>query len=260
MQIRSLKGLVGLVTGGAGTLGGATIQRLLAAECRVTCLDNANPKDYSQKFDASSEQLLLFNGSIVSDNDVNECLNAVRSRFGKLDFVVNCVFDTSIEKFTSKTQFQKDYLKSMLDNTVGIFNVCRLAVPLIAEKEVGDNEEAGVIVNVGSIFAYDGNNGQALYSSLKASVRAMTLPLARDLAQYKIRVVCVSPGLFQSKLLIGNSNEETPVYRYLSSLNLTQKGMLPPEGFAETIEEVICNPMLNGCNIRVDDGARVSLL
>ena len=140
-------------------------------------------------------------------------------------------------------------------NLLGTFNVASKAAFAMATNPADENGERGVIVNVSSTAAFDGQIGQAAYSASKGAVAGMTLPMARDLSSLGIRVVTIAPGLFNTPLLqllpqeiLKTLNESVPFPRRLGH----------PEEFALLVEQVILNPYLNGEVIRLDGALRMA--
>lgn len=139
-------------------------------------------------------------------------------------------------------------------NLIGTFNVIRLASEQMSKNEANELGERGVIINTASVAAYDGQIGQAAYSASKGGVVGMTLPIARELAAYGIRVMTVAPGLFH-----------TPMFDSLPEEARDSLGkMVPfpqrlgyPEEYAQLAESILTNPMLNGETIRLDGAIRM---
>jgi hypothetical protein len=139
-------------------------------------------------------------------------------------------------------------------NLIGTFNVSRLAVAAMAETEVADGER-GVIINTASVAAYDGQIGQASYSASKGGIVAMTLPLARELAQSKIRVAAIAPGMFETPILEGLSDE---VRTSLEAQVPHPSRLGHPSEYAALVLHIIGNPMINGEVIRLDGAIRMA--
>lgn len=246
---------VALVTGGASGLGLATVRRLVADGARVVLVDL--PSSDGKAVAASLDGRAVFRPADVTDEaQVNAALDAAAG-LGTLRIVVNCAgIGTDVFRVVGKQgPFPYNKFRRTVEvNLIGTFNVVRLAAAgMVGAEPVG--EERGVIVNTASVAAFDGQIGQAAYSASKGGVVGMTLPLARDLAQYLIRVVTVAPGLFATPLLAGLSQEAQ------DSLG----GQVPhpsrlgrPEEYAALVAHIVANPMLNGETIRLDGAIRMA--
>ncbi len=199
--IQSVKGIVALVTGGASGLGRGVVERLIAQGAKgVVALDLKFPNGGG----SSADNLVAVTGSVTSEEDVNRALAECEKKFGRLDAVVSCA-GIGIAKraydFRRKIPHPLDEFKRVVEvNTVGTFNVTRLAVGLIGRNEPV-NTLRGVVINTASVAAFDGQIGQVAYSASKGGVVGMTLPIARDLATQGIRCVTIAPGLFDTPLL-----------------------------------------------------------
>ena len=189
-----IDGAVGIVTGGASGLGLATTEALLAAGARVVMLDlPGSPGE--KEAERLGERARFVAADVRSEDDVAAALDVADS-LGALRVAVNCAgTGNAIRILGKKGVFPLDDFKRIVDiNLIGTFNVIRLAAErMVRHEPVG--EERGVIVNTASVAAFDGQVGQTAYSASKAGVAGMTLPIARDLAQHRIRVVTVAPGL-----------------------------------------------------------------
>jgi NAD(P)-dependent dehydrogenase (short-subunit alcohol dehydrogenase family) len=140
-------------------------------------------------------------------------------------------------------------------NLIGTFNLLRLAADAMAKNVPNAEGERGVIVNTASIAAYDGQIGQAAYSASKAGVAGMTLPIARELARFGIRVMTIAPGIFGTPMVSGFSQELQDA--------LGRQVPFPPRlgraaEFASLVREIVGNPMLNGEVIRLDGAVRMA--
>ncbi|KAH1010346.1 3-hydroxyacyl-CoA dehydrogenase type-2 [Dendroctonus ponderosae] len=255
-----LKGAVGLVTGGASGLGKATVERLVAQGARVVLCDLANSKGLEVAKCLGDEDKVLFAPvNITKEDDVQNALKLAKEKYGKLNYVVNCAgIGVAFKTYNFKKKLPhhlEDFSKVVQVNTIGTFNVIRLAVGLIGENQPNSNGERGVVINTASIAAFDGQMGQAAYAASKGALVSMTLPLARDLAVEGIRVVTIAPGLFKTPLL----NELPPkVISYLESCVPFPSRLGNPAEFAQMVQAVIENPMLNGETIRLDGALRMT--
>jgi NAD(P)-dependent dehydrogenase (short-subunit alcohol dehydrogenase family) len=139
-------------------------------------------------------------------------------------------------------------------NLVGSFNLIRLAAEAMSKLEPLATGERGVIVNTASVAAYDGQMGQAAYAASKAGIVGMTLPIARDLARSGIRIVTIAPGLFETPMLLGMPAE---VQESLGKQVPFPSRLGKPAEYAQLVEAIVANPMLNGETIRLDGAIRL---
>lgn len=181
-----------------------------------------------------------------------------KEKFGKLNVTVNCAGTAIAHKtynFNKNIPHQlDDFTKVLMVNTVGTFNVIRLAVELMSQNEPNEDGQRGVIVNTASVAAFDGQIGQAAYSASKAAIVGMTLPIARDLSTHGIRIVTIAPGLFDTPLL---SQLPDKVRKFLEATIPFPQRLGKPEEFAQFVQSVVENPLLNGETIRLDGGLRM---
>jgi len=162
----------------------------------------------------------------------------------------------SMSKDTGATRLHSldEFEKTMDINVVGTFNVARLAAERISSRELMENGTRGCIVSTASIAAYDGQVGQVAYSASKGAIVGMTLPLARDLAPYGIRVVTIAPGLFKTPLLAGLPEK---VQEELGSSVPCPSRLGQPAEFGMLVGSILTNPMINGETIRLDGALRM---
>jgi NAD(P)-dependent dehydrogenase (short-subunit alcohol dehydrogenase family) len=241
-----------LVTGGASGLGAATAERLAQAGARVVIADlpSSNGKTLAERIGAT------FVPTDVTDEQQAQAAVDAAAEQGPLRIDVNCAgIGSAVKTFGRKGPFPlEEFTRVIQVNLVGTFNVIRLAAARMAEAEpVG--EERAVIVNTASIAAYDGQIGQAAYSASKGGVVGMTLPIARDLASLRIRVVTIAPGLFETPLL-GTLPHEA---REALGAQIPHPARLGhPSEYADLALHVVQNPMLNGEVIRLDGAIRMA--
>lgn len=185
-------------------------------------------------------------------------LDVTKEKFGKLDVVVNAAGIAVAHKtynFKKKMPHRlEDFTKVITVNTIGSFNVIRLAVGLMAENTPNVDGQRGVIVNTASVAAYDGQMGQAAYSASKGGIVAMTLPLARDLSSDGIRVVTIAPGLFDTPMLQALPDK---VRSYLAKSIPFPQRLGAPDEYAQLVQSIVENPLLNGETIRLDGALRM---
>jgi NAD(P)-dependent dehydrogenase (short-subunit alcohol dehydrogenase family) len=245
---------VALVTGGASGLGHATARRIVAAGGKVVLLDlpSSDGESVAKELGDSAR---FSPGDVTSSDDVTAALDAAGA-LGTLRIAVSCAGIGPAARTVGKNgPFPLDlFSKVVAVNLIGTFNVIRLAAERIATADEIDGER-GVIVNTASVAAFEGQIGQAAYSASKGGIVGMTLPIARDLAALKIRVVTIAPGLFDTPLLAGLPDD--------AKASLGQQVPHParlgaPDEYGLLVTQVVANPMLNGETIRLDGAIRMT--
>ncbi|CAH4027573.1 3-hydroxyacyl-CoA dehydrogenase type-2-like isoform X1 [Pieris brassicae] len=251
-----LKGMVSLVTGGASGLGKATVETLAKLGGKVVILDIQGTR---AEIVAKSigENVLVSTGCVTSEADVKKALDLAKTKFGRLDNLVNCAgYSMSHQTYN----FHKDkcvdldhFEKCINVNTVGTFNTIRLAAGLMGKNKPSESGQRGVIVNTASTIAMEGDIGQAAYAASTAAVIGMTLPIARDLASQGIRVMTIAPGIFETPLV---SYLPEKMIEFIKRMTPFPSRLGKPEEFAHLVTSIIENPMLNGEVIRIDGAQR----
>lgn len=249
-----ITGLAAIVTGGASGLGKATAQMLGAQGAKVAIFDLNEEAGKA----AATEIGGLYVGVNVSDEtSVTQGLDAAEQAHGVARILVNCAGIAPATKTVGKNNVPHpldSFRKTVEVNLIGSFNVlAQVAARAAALDDIGG--ERGVIVNTASVAAYDGQIGQAAYGASKGGVVGMTLPVARDLAQHRIRVMTIAPGLFLTPML-----ESFPqhVQDALGAQVPHPSRLGSPAEYAQLVEAIIRNPMLNGEVIRLDGAIRMA--
>ena len=249
-----LKGIAAIVTGGASGLGASTVRMLADRGAKVAIFD-LNEQAASEL--AHQIGGLFCRVNISDDAGVAEGLAEAERQHGVARVLVNCAGVASAAKTVGKEKLPHSldtYRRVIEINLIGTFSmISKFAARLSAWQT--EEEERGVIVNTASVAAYDGQIGQAAYASSKGGVVALTLPVARDLAEHRIRVVTVAPGIFLTPMLLGLSQE---VQRSLAKQVPHPSRLGRPEEYAQLVESIIANPMLNGEVIRLDGAIRMA--
>lgn len=250
------EGSVAVVTGGASGLGLGAASRVVDAGGSVTMLDlnEATGK-------AAAAQLgerARFAGCDVRDPAaVANAVGQAAEDWGRIDILVNAAGVAPAQRLISRDGqlFDLDLFRFVVEvNLIGTFDVTRNAAAVMARNDPGTDGERGVVVNVASIAAFEGQVGQTAYSASKGGVVGMTLPLARDLGSLGIRVATVAPGIFDTALLASAPAE---LKESLAGLHVFPRRLGMPEDFAHLVQAIVENPMLNGEVIRLDAAARM---
>jgi NAD(P)-dependent dehydrogenase (short-subunit alcohol dehydrogenase family) len=249
-----IKGQAALVTGGASGLGAGTARKLAAAGAKVALLDvNVG----------LGNKLAAEIGGVFAECDVSSGPSAeaavakARAAHGPARILVNCAGIGGAKRLVGKEgPMPLEHFTRIINvNLVGSFNMMRLAAAdMIALPPLADGER-GVMINTSSVAAYDGQIGQVAYSASKGGIVSMTLPLARDLAQFGVRVMTIAPGIFLTPLL-GTLPEE--VQKSLAASIPFPKRLGTPEEFARLALHIVDNVQLNGEVIRLDGALRMA--
>ena len=250
----NLNGVAAIVTGGASGLGAATAEQLAQAGAKVSIFDlNAEVGTETAKRLGGSFHKV----NVTDDLSVTDGVAAAEAEHGVARILINCAGVAPAIRVVARdgTAHSLDAFRKAVEiNLIGSFNVIsKFAARLIAAKI--DGEEAGVIINTASVAAYDGQIGQAAYAASKGGVVGMTLPIARDLAQHRIRVMTIAPGIFLTPMLMGLPQAAQDS---LGSQIPHPSRLGQPREFAQLVESIIANPMLNGEVIRLDGAIRMA--
>ncbi|MEV6903156.1 3-hydroxyacyl-CoA dehydrogenase [Amycolatopsis sp. NPDC051372] len=243
---------VALVTGGASGLGLATAKELHKRGAKVVVVDLPTSDGAAV---AAELDGVFAPADVTSEADVQAAVDTAAS-LGDLRVIVNCAgIGNAVKTVGKKGAFPLDaFTKVVSVNLIGTFNVLRLAAERIAGVDsVG--EERGVIVNTASVAAFDGQVGQAAYSASKGGIVGMTLPIARDLASLKIRVMTIAPGLFRTPLFATLPDEAV---ESLGAQVPHPSRLGDPAEYAALACHIVENPMLNGETIRLDGAIRMT--
>lgn len=250
-MFNQIKNTVAFVTGGGSGLGLGTVKRLLEQGAKgVVAFDLRKP-------DLKHDRLLALEGDVTSEKDVAKALNQCEQKFGLIGAVVNCAgigYAARIYDHRKNRIHSLDEFKKVIEvNTIGTFNVSRLAAQFLAKNEIQAGQR-GVIVMTASVAAYDGQIGQSAYSASKGAVVGMTLAIARDLAGVSIRCMTIAPGLFDTPLLQALPDK---VRVQLAATVPCPARLGDPLEYAHLVQTIIENPMLNGEVIRIDGALRM---
>lgn len=245
-----------IVTGGASGLGAATARRLVAGGGRVVIADlNAA---MGEALAAELGANAVFALTNVSDEDsAKACVALAQSHFGGLNGLINCAGVGPAEKVLGKNgvHLLSSFSRTININVIGTFNMLRLAAEAMSTGAAAASGERGVIVNTASVAAFDGQIGQAGYSASKGAVVAMTLPIARELARFGIRVMTIAPGIFETPMLLGLPQEAQDS---LGKMVPFPPRLGRPQEFAALVLHILENEMLNGEVIRLDGAIRMA--
>jgi len=245
-----------VITGGASGLGRATAERIVAGGGRVALLDLPTSKG-AEVAEGLGKQALFVPADVTNAEQVEAALAQVEERFGPITALLNCAGVASAMRTVSKggPHALDVFAFTIQVNLVGTFNCIRLAAARMVQNQPNGEGERGIIVNTASVAAFDGQIGQAAYSASKGGVVGMTLPIARDLAQYGIRVVTIAPGVFDTPM--GAMLPDKARESLIQQVPFPQRFGRPAE-YAALVVHILENVMLNGETIRLDGAIRMA--
>jgi len=254
MQIENLRAIV---TGGVSGLGLAVARRLVASGARVALFDVNDDKGADAVQELGTRRASYFRSDVTDETGVAANVAAAAEFLGGLDAAINCAGILGSGRVLGREAPMPlaNFQSTVMVNLVGSFNVAKAAANLMQHNEPGEDGERGVIINTASVAAYEGQIGQAAYSASKGGVVAMTLPMARELARFGIRVMTVAPGVFWTPMVDGMSEE---VQQSLAASIPFPSRLGKPEEFADTVAFIIGSRYLNGETIRLDGAVRLA--
>jgi len=243
-----------LIAGGGSGLGAATAKRLFSEGARVVIADVNDAGGWVAK--QFGQQGRFIRTDVADEAQVQAAVDLCVSAFGAIHGAINCAGVAPGERVVGKTgpHALATFERTVRINLTGTFNVIRLTAARMSTQAPFASGERGVIVNTSSVAAFEGQIGQAAYAASKAGVNGMTLPIARELARFGIRVVTIAPGIFDTPMLQGMSEE----------LRASLGAQVPfpprlgrPEEYAALVAHIIGNEVLNGEVIRLDGAIRM---
>jgi len=249
-----VKGLAAIVTGGASGLGAATAKALMAAGAKVAVVD-VN-KAAIDKFSAETGALGL-ECDVTSAESAQKAIDAAKAKNGVARVLINCAGVGTPGKAVGRDGplALEKFVRVVQINLIGTFNMIRLAAADMQKAEPLSTGERGVIVNTASVAAFDGQIGQPAYAASKAGVHGMTLPLAREFAQFGIRVNTIAPGIFLTPMLMTLPEE---AQKSLAAQIPFPSRLGDPAEFGDLAMSIVRNAMLNGETIRLDGAIRMT--
>jgi 3-hydroxyacyl-CoA dehydrogenase/3-hydroxy-2-methylbutyryl-CoA dehydrogenase len=252
-----VEGAVGVVTGGASGLGEGVVRMLVDGGGRAAIFDLPSSKG-AELGDELGDRAGFFPVDVTDSAAVEASVAGVVERFGRIDLLMNSAGISTGARVVGRdgSPHPLDHFRRHVEvNLIGLFDVLRHTAVVMARNEPNEDGERGLIVNVASIAAIEGQVGQASYSASKGGVLALTLPLARDLATHGIRVLCICPGIMDTPMLAG-ANEQ--LRRSLMDLTIFPKRLGRADDMGDLVRSFMEQPMLNGEVIRLDGAVRLA--
>lgn len=248
-----IKNMAAVITGGASGMGAATAAFLSELGAKVAILDINEQaiNNVAKKIGAEG-----FVCDVTKDESVSKAFEEINKRIGAPRICINCAGVVHVRRMVSQQgPMPLEEFRRVIDiNLIGTFNVMRTAAAMMIPLAPLSTEERGVIINTASVAAYEGQIGQTAYSASKGGIVGMTLPAARELANFGIRVMTIAPGLVDTPM----AQQIPPEARAsLAAMVPFPKRLADPKEFAMLAQHIIENPMLNGSVIRLDGAIRL---
>ena len=245
-----------IVTGAASGLGRATAEALVEAGARVNFLD-LNGDAVKDAAASCGDNALALACDVADATSAEAAVAAAKEAHGPARILVNCAGVATPGKIVGRDGPMplEDFARVININLIGTFNMMRLAAADMKELDVLETGERGVIINTASIAAYEGQIGQSAYAASKGGIAALTLPAARDFAQWGIRVMAIAPGIFLTPMLHALPED---VQQSLAAAVPFPSRLGRPDEYAKLVMHILDNEMLNGETIRLDGAIRMA--
>ena len=245
-----------IVSGGSSGLGAACVRRLVGGGANVVIGDVNAPVGEALAAELG-ERASFVQMDVTIEGAVQAAVDTAVNQFGALHGVINCAGVAIAQKLLGRDgpHSLDGFARVIAVNLTGSFNLIRLATAVMSQSEPNELGERGVVINTASVAAFDGQIGQTAYAASKGGIVGMTLPLARELARYGIRVMTIAPGIFDTPMLAGLPEP--------ARISLGQQVPFPsrlgdPDEYAALAQHIIENSMLNGEVIRLDGALRMA--
>ena len=251
-----IQGNTFLVTGGSSGLGAGTVRMLAGMGANVVAMD-INEEAGNTLAAELGDSVIFVKTDVTSEEDAQNAVNTAVETFGAIHGAINCAGIAIGERVVGREAPHRlsSFTKVISINLIGSFNVLRLAAEAMNKNEPNEGGERGVVINTASVAAYDGQIGQAAYAASKGGIVGMTLPIARELAKFGIRVATIAPGIFATPMLGGMPQK---VQDSLAQAVPFPKRLGTADDYAQLAKYIIENDMLNGETIRLDGAIRLA--
>ena len=252
MQIQNA---VFLVAGGGSGLGAATAKMLVANGASVVLADINKEAGVARQAELGPHARFI-ETNVTDEASVQAAVDLCVSAFGGIRGAINCAGVAPGERVVGKNgpHSLTNFRRAIEINLIGTFNVIRLAAHAMSTESPSASGERGVIINTSSVASFEGQIGQAAYAASKAGVNGMTLPIAREFAKLGIRVMTIAPGIFDTPMLHGMSDE---IRASLGAQIPFPSRLGRPDEYAALVKHIIENEVLNGEVIRLDGAIRM---
>ncbi len=245
-----------LITGGASGLGFACAQHIVNNGGKVTLLDINESAGAEAVAQLGADHAQFIQADVTSETDIEQACASAAEFGGDLNVAINCAGILAAGRVLGreKPMALSHFNSAIQVNLCGSFNVAKAAANLMQHNEKDADGQTGVIINTASIAAYEGQIGQAAYSASKAGIVGMTLPMARELTRFGVRVMTIAPGVFMTPMVAGMPDD---VKAALGAAVPFPSRLGEPDEFARTAQHIIENTYLNGSVIRLDGAIRL---
>jgi len=244
-----------VITGGASGLGNAVARLVASGGGRVTMLDVQEAAGQAAAAGLGPAANFV-KCDVTSESDVNAAMNTARDRMGGINLLVNCAGVVGAGRMLGKNgpMAGEFFTKVIHINLIGTFLCDKAAAAIMQNNAPGPDGDRGLLIHTSSVAAFEGQIGQVAYSATKAAVAGMTLPLARELAQFGIRVMTIAPGIFHTPMMDSMTPE---LQASLGQQVPFPKRLGRPDEYAQLVASIFENTMLNGETIRLDGAIRM---
>ena len=245
-----------VISGGASGLGAATAEAVIAAGGKATLLDRDVERGQARA-KALGDKARFRQADVTNEGEIESAVAESIAAFGPLSLAVNCAGVATPGRIVGREGPLKldVYRNVVMINLIGTFNLLKTAAAAMQENEPDEDGCRGLVVNTASVAAYEGQIGQAAYASSKGGVVGLTLPAARELAGFGVRVVTIAPGLFMTPMMEGLPEK---VQQSLAESTPFPKRLGTAAEYAQLVGDIYRNNMLNGCVIRLDGAVRLA--
>jgi NAD(P)-dependent dehydrogenase (short-subunit alcohol dehydrogenase family) len=244
-----------VITGGASGLGNAVARLVSASGGRVAMLDVQEGPGQAAAAELGPAATFI-KCDVTSEAEIGAAMQTARQRLGGINLLVNCAGVVGAGRMLGKNgPMAGDFFTKVIHiNLIGTFLCDKAAAAIMQQNTPNADGERGLLIHTSSVAAFEGQIGQAAYSATKAGVMGMTLPLARELAQFGIRCMSIAPGIFRTPMMNAMSPE---LQESLGKQVPFPSRLGKPEEFAQLVAAIFENPMLNGETIRLDGAIRM---